>query len=329
MQNNLKYLLATGLFLCALGFNACTDDPSKKDHDGHKYPPPFVKVEHPAFNVDSAFAWVEKQVSFGYRIPNSPAHVACGDYLVNTFRRFTPHVIEQKAGLKAHDGVVLQSRNIIASFNPESKVRVLLSAHWDTRPHADQDEKNPSAPVPGANDGASGVGVLLECARILQLKPPTVGVDIILWDSEDYGVPEEDNSFCLGSQYWAKNKHVAGYSAKFGINLDMVGAEGATFMQDGTSLQFAPDWVNYVWGTAGNLGYSQYFLYNQTQPIIDDHLYVSRDGGVPMVDIIHQNIMDNGFFEHWHTTGDVPSVISKNTLSAVGNTVLQVVYQQK
>ena len=146
----------------------------------------------PSFNADSAYAYVEKQVSFGYRVPNTPAHKACGDYLVSELKRFGAQVYEQEATLKAYDGTPLESRNIIGSFNPDKDKRILLFAHWDTRPYSDHDPDpaNHKKPLDGADDGASGVGALLEIARQMGMKAPEVGVDIIFFDAEDYGTPE-------------------------------------------------------------------------------------------------------------------------------------------
>jgi hypothetical protein len=197
----------------------------------------------PGFNADSAYFYIEKQVAFGPRVPNTAAHKACAVWLENTLKRFTAEVVVQQTRLKASDGTLLDSRNIIASFNPEDKSRVLLCAHWDSRPWADHDPDpaNRRKPVPAANDGGSGVGVLLEIARQMSQHNPGLGVDIVLFDAEDYGDHEESasstqDSWGLGSQYWSRNPHVPGYSARFGILLDMVGANGATFTMEGTSM---------------------------------------------------------------------------------------------
>ncbi|MEI7503240.1 MAG: M28 family peptidase, partial [Paludibacter sp.] len=197
-------------------------------------------VNVPTFSSDSAYKFVQQQVDFGARVPNTKAQITCANYLSTTLKRFGAEVIEQKASLMAFDGTSLQSINIIGSINPKAETRVLLFSHWDSRPWADHDPNpaNHKKPVMGANDGASGVGILLEMARQFHNQQPNIGVDIIFFDAEDYGATEEfrgentEDSWCLGTQYWAKNPHIAGYHARFGILLDMVGGAQATFYRE-------------------------------------------------------------------------------------------------
>ena len=221
------------------------------------------------FDADSAYRFVDAQVQFGPRIPSTPQHIACGDYLSAKLREFGAGVIEQRADLKAYDGKILKARNIIGSYLPEASERILLCAHWDTRPFADNDPDpaNHHTPVMGANDGASGVGVLLEVARQLQRRLPEVGVDIIFFDAEDNGTPyfykgaeTGENTWCLGSQYWAKNPHTPNYKALFGILLDMVGALDATFYKEGYSVQMAGPVVEKVWSKAAAMGKGNLFI---------------------------------------------------------------------
>jgi len=295
------------------------------------------KIFVPEFNADSAYSYIERQLAFGPRVPNTAAHRACAGWLEASFRRFTPNVVIQQAKLRAFDGTMLDSRNIIASFNPENTSRVLLCAHWDSRPWADHDPDpaNRKKPVPAANDGGSGVGVLLEIARQMSIHDPGLGVDIVLFDSEDYGEPQElqgtnEDSWGLGSQYWSKNPHVPGYMARFGILLDMVGAAGATFTMEGTSMYFAPDIMRRVWDIAHRLGYENYFSTKKTGAITDDHLYVNQILGVPTIDIIdYDQEREKGFFKYWHTINDDMKNISKETLKAAGQTVLTVVYESR
>lgn len=291
----------------------------------------------PDFNSDSAYSFVDKQVAFGPRVPNTEAHKACGDYLVSQLESFGAKVIEQKVDLKAFDGTVLHARNIIGSFSPEKSERVLLFAHWDTRPFSDHDpdEKKHRTPVQGANDGASGIGVLLEVARLLQAKTPDVGVDIIFFDAEDYGPPyfaenvSEGEWWCLGSQYWSKNPHVPGYKARFGILLDMVGAPDATFYKEELSRHYAKGIVEKVWSTARDLGHGKNFIDKDSGGITDDHVPVNQNRRIPSIDIIHLDMnTDSGFGWYWHTSKDDMSNISKETLKAVGQTVLEVVYKE-
>lgn len=325
----MKHLLIALLSLILIG---CTSDPKVK-----KAKNPKKKVEAPIFNQDSAYNFIASQVAFGPRVPNTKGHIACGNYLIEILKSYCDTVIVQEAQLTAFDGNVLNSKNIIASFKPKRAKRIMLCAHWDTRPFADQDTEDTNKAIDGANDGASGVGVLLEIARQFSLKKPNIGVDIILFDAEDYGqpavsdYPRMEHSYCLGSQYWATHLHKSNYFAKYGILLDMVGGKNAVFTQELASLTFAPKVLNKVWNTAAELGYGNFFQFKKTNLIIDDHLYINNlaEGRVPTIDIIEYNeVTESHFYEHWHTHKDKLENIDKNTLKAVGQTVLQVVYNE-
>lgn len=296
----------------------------------------------PDFNADSAYQFVKAQVDFGPRVPNTKEHVACGDYLVSELKRFGAEVIEQKAVFTAYNGTKLNGRNIIGSYGKDKKTRILLFAHWDTRPYADADanEKNHNTPIDGANDGASGIGVLLEVARQIHTRTPEVGVDIIFFDAEDYGVPSfakelmdisSDLTWCLGSRYWSENPHEKGYKAKFGILLDMVGAKDATFYHDYFSKKYARNVIEKVWSTARQLGYGKFFISKDGGIITDDHIPVNQNMRIPSIDILDYKISDNhnDFFPHWHTVNDTMENIDKETLKAVGQTVLEVIYKEK
>jgi hypothetical protein len=295
-------------------------------------------INVPQFNPDSAYVFVKKQVDFGARVPNTKAHDKCAFYLVSELKRFGAEVIEQKVNLTAFDGTVLKSENIIGSFNTKVETRILLFSHWDSRPWADNDPipENRKKPVMAANDGASGVGVLLEMARLLGRNSPAVGVDIIFFDSEDYGQPESagsetsEDSWCLGTQYWANNPHVSGYHARFGILLDMVGAPGATFFREQASEYYAGSVVNTVWDQAKNLGFGQYFRDEKGGAITDDHIYVNKIAGIPSIDIIQYDPNSrSGFGAYWHTIHDTMDNVDKATLNAVGTTLMHVVYNEK
>jgi len=208
---------------------------------------------------------------------------------------------------------------------------VILFAHWDSRPFADHDPnpENHRKPVMGANDGASGVAVLLEIARQLQQHEPPVGIDIVFFDAEDYGEPAFEKSnkrdtWCLGAQYWGKKPHYK-IKPKYGILLDMVGGRNPEFGMDRVSFQMAPDILTKVWNVARNLGYGSYFLNKQTGYIIDDHVYVNALTGIPTINIIDYNT-ERGFPETWHTVNDTPENIDIRTLEMVGRTVMYVVY---
>lgn len=292
----------------------------------------------PSFNADSAYAFIEAQVAFGPRVPNTPGHRACGDWLTKKLQRYADTVYVQQTKLRAFDGTLLDIRNIIGVFQPEKKKRVLLCAHWDTRPFADYDPNpdNHWKPIPGANDGASGVGVLLEIARLLHLQAPQVGIDIVFFDAEDYGthsslVADHPDTWALGSQFWAQSPHRPDYFAQYGILLDMVGAANATFKQEGFSMYYAPNIVRKVWRKAQNLGYGQFFLTREGAYITDDHYYVNKIRNIPTINIIHlePGSLGHGFFEHWHTLRDDMSNIDRNTLMAVGHTLSAVIYSEQ
>ena len=294
-------------------------------------------AQAPDFNADSAYAYTAAQCEFGPRVPNSEAHRQCGEYIAGTFKRFGAKVIDQYADLTAYDGTILKSRNIIASYNPEADTRILICGHWDSRPWADNDPdpKNHHTPVLAANDAASDVAVMLEMARLIQQHPLNIGVDFICFDSEDYGMPqwEEDNGredgWCLGSQYWSANPHVYGYRARFGILMDMVGGQGSTFHQEGFSRNYAAQVVDLVWKTAAQLGYGNYFPSSEGGYVTDDHVPVNRTAQIPCIDIVpHFTDAPSSFGPTWHTVNDNMDHIDKRVLKAVGQTVLQVIYNE-
>ncbi len=292
--------------------------------------------EVPDFNADTAFYFIARQTAFGPRVPNTKSHIICGDYLFSTFKGYSKNVVDQKFESKAFDGKMLKLRNIIASVNPKASKRIIIASHWDARPFADNDKSNINSPIDGANDGASGVGVILELARLLNADTSfKTGVDFILFDGEDYGQPENSgfpemkDSWCFGSQYWSKNKHTVNYNAYFGILLDMVGGKSARFAMDGTSAYFAPEVQKKIWQTASAAGYGSQFVAQITDEIIDDHYYVNRDAKIPMVDIIEWEPSDGSYFSPtWHTHNDNIQNIDKKTLKAVGQTLLNVLYNE-
>lgn len=308
----------------------------KKENSSEEKPATVVLQPAPDFNADSAYTFIEKQVSFGARVPNTKAHKDCANYLIDKLKSYQWQVIPQQFEAKAFDGTILKSTNIIASIKPQAKKRILLAAHWDTRPFADQDKARKNEPIMGANDGGSGVGALLEIARLLQMDTAklSIGVDIIFFDSEDYGQRQDEkttayqeNTWCLGSQYWAKNKHTPTYSAFYGVLLDMVGGKGAKFYQEENSMKFAPSIVQKFWAMGQQLGYKDYFVAEPCGAITDDHLYVNEMGHIPMIDIIHYHPRV-GFGEFWHTHSDNMQVIDKQTLKAVGQTLVQMLYNE-
>ena len=294
-----------------------------------------VRIEVPNFNSDSAYFFVEQQVSFGPRVISSKAWDKCSKYLTNKLESYGAKVIVQQAPITTYDQKKHTLRNIIGSYSPEKNNRIALFAHWDSRHVADYDTINTSQPILGANDGGSGVGVLLEIARNINLKNPKIGVDIIFFDAEDYGQPENskfptmNDSWCLGSQYWSKNPHKQNYFAKYGILLDMVGGKDAEFWQEGISSYYASNIIKKVWDVAHNIGYSNFFIYKKSPQIMDDHYYVNTITGIPTIDIIEYDpFSKTNFNKHWHTHADNMNNVDRETLKAVGQTVMSVIYSE-
>ena len=324
--------LAAALVLASCGGGTVETAPAKRQQNKEA-----TLVRTPLFSAASAYAFGERQVAFGTRVPNSAGHRKCGDYLIGQLEAFGAAVTVQEARVKAYDGTNLDIRNIFGAFNPREKRRILLYAHWDTRPYADKDSVRTKEPIDGANDGASGVGVLLELARIMSDSLPKVGVDIAFFDAEDYGEPEwlpnrdsDYTDWCLGSQYWARKPHIPGYRAKYGILLDMVGAKGAVFHREGTSMALAPAIVEKVWTTARQLGHADLFRNRVTPQTIDDNLFVSQLAGIPSANIVHYH-MDTrmmGYFPFHHTHGDSMDAIDAEVLGKVGEVLTQVVYAE-
>ena len=332
----MRYQLILLSVLVLTGFSSCKQK-SSQSADGSETNEKPKTITASAFNADSAYYFVDEQVKFGPRVPNSKAHAKCADWLERTLKKYAPEVIVQPFVAKAYDGTKLNCKNIIASFNPKSATRILLCSHWDSRPYADQDPDTSMhrTPIDGANDGASGVGVLLEIARQLKISSATLGVDILLLDGEDYGAPQDvgftgSDDWALGSQYWSRYPHVPAYTARFGILLDMVGGENAIFTLEATSMYYAPDVAQRVWNVGSSIGYSDYFSSERTNGITDDHLYINQLRQVPTIDIIqHDQSTSSGFYKNWHTMNDNMDGISKATLMAVGQTILTAVRNEK
>lgn len=294
-------------------------------------------IKVPEFNADSAYYFVNKQVSFGPRVSGMVSHEECANWLFDKLQSFSDTIIIQHFKARTYDNITRNGKNIIASFNTDKKKRILLMAHWDTRPFADYDEdiSKHREPIDGANDGASGVGVLLEVARQFGIQSPDVGVDIVFFDLEDWGPPNDldiynEEYWGLGSQYWSKNPHVFGYRASYGILLDMVGTANPTFRKEYFSRQYAEFVLNKVWQKAFDLGYGNYFLDEDGAAINDDHVFVNKYAKIPSIDIIHLNPSNShkSFFKHWHTTNDNMDHIDKQSLKMVGRVVLEVVYNE-
>lgn len=295
-----------------------------------------AKIVVPEFNADSAFQSIVTQCSFGPRICDSEAHELCGKYIEQSFKQYGMNVTRQEAVFTRYDGVKMKGYNIIAESNPQANERILIAAHWDSRPWADHDENpaNHKVPVDAANDGASGVAVMIELARILAQEKPSAAVDFICFDAEDAGTPEwaenqddREDSWCLGAQYWAKNPHHKDYTC--GILLDMVGGQGAHFYREYYSMRYASNVVEQVWSAARDAGYSSFFPRTEGGLITDDHVPVNEIAKIPMIDIVpYYPSGTSSFGPTWHTTHDTPENIDKNTLKAVGQTLLQLIYSR-
>lgn len=298
----------------------------------------------PSFNADSAYAFTKAQCDFGPRDMNTRGHDLCGEWIVSKFKEYGCKVTTQTATLAGYDGTKLRSRNIMASINPEATTRILLCAHWDSRPWADNDpdSANWRKPILAANDAASGVAVMLELARIIGKSKDEkafnkqLGIDFVCFDAEDWGTPQwadvADNadSWALGAQYWSKNLP-QGYEARYGILLDMVGGVGAKFYREGMSMQYAPEIVKRVWRAAREVGFGSYFPKEDGGVITDDHVPVNQFAKIPTIDIIpyYADCQQSSFGPTWHTLADNMENIDKNTLKAVGQTLVQVIYKEK
>lgn len=289
-----------------------------------------------SFNADSAYKYIAEQVAFGPRVTGTEPHKAAAEYLIDKLGGFADTLTVQNGIVQNYKGEKLPITNIIAGFRPDMPRRIVLAAHWDTRPWADQSQGSDDRqkPVPGANDGGSGVGVLLEIARQLSQKPANVGVDIILFDAEDCGKSDgfdsAEETWCLGSQYWAEHMP---YTAKnlpvYGILLDMVGGKDARFYYDLFSTQNASTPCVKIWSEAEALGHGAVFPRSVGGVITDDHIFMTR-AGIPTADIIELHNEETGTFpSYWHTVHDTMDNISKTTLQAVGDVVLNVVYKEK
>lgn len=297
-----------------------------------------VQPVGPDFNADSAYIYLQEQCDFGPRTMNSTAHDKCEKWIIQKFEQYGCKVTTQKATLNGYDGTPLRSTNIMASYNPKATTRIMFCAHWDCRPWADNDpdSTNWHKPIVAANDAASGVGVMIELARILKGSGLELGVDFICFDAEDYGTPQwfegEDpgDTWALGAQYFANNLP-EGYAPRYGILLDMVGGVGAKFYREGMSMQYAPAIVKKVWNAARQVGYGSYFPKDDGGMITDDHIPVNQTANIPCIDVIpyYPDCAQSSFGPTWHTIADNMDNIDKNTLKAVGQTMVQVLFTEK
>jgi len=302
------------ILLLLLG--ACTGEKTTNSENEE-----IVLKAYPSFNPDSAYTFVRQQVDFGPRVPGTPGHANTKQWIIQTLSSYGWNVQVQDFQTQTYDKLTK---------------RILLAAHWDTRRIADKDTQRINQAIAGANDGASGVGVLMEIARVIgtQELKPEVGIDLIFFDGEDDGEPENSISkdpsktwWCHGSQYWSKNKHIPNYSAYYGILVDLVGAKNARFYREGYSRKYASGIVSKIWSNASLLGHSGFFISQDAPEILDDHLFINEWAGIPTADIIDFS-PELGFGSYHHTHQDDMQLIDVRTLKAVGETVLATVYQE-
>jgi len=290
--------------------------------------PPKASIKVPKFNSTLAYEHIEKQLSFGTRVPGSEEHKACKDWISATMQSYGWEVEEQEFTAEVYTGEVIQGTNIIAKYNPQGVPRILLAAHYDTRHMAekDKDQTKRNQPIMGADDGASGVALLMSLAKTIGESALEIGVDIVFFDLEDYGHPDEDapESWALGSVHWAKNVSRS-YKPKHAILVDMVGAKNATFARETYSYQVNPKLVDKIWKLAQDMGYGNYFVDGDHGGVQDDHISVINHAGIPMIDIIHKTPAGT-FGDYHHTHKDDISIIDKRTLKAVGQVITAVVF---
>ena len=311
---------------------SCKDNPADTGEQDSDTTALSSTIPVPMFNADTAYNYVAAQVAFGPRVPGSTAQKACADWMEAQLRISCDTVYRQNTTVTGGDKKQLPCINLIGAIHPAAQRRILLLAHWDSRPWADEDTKDQDKPILAADDGGSGVAVLLELARVLKATPlpDNIGVDILFTDVEDYGRTEwGEDSYCLGTQYWARNPHVPGYRADYGILLDMVGGRNARFPMEQSSALYAQDVQQRVWQAASKAGFSSYFPAVKSQgAVTDDHKYVNELARIPTIDIIHlTDATRSNFPAHWHTHNDNMDAIDKQTLKAVGQTLLQVLFE--
>ncbi|MBQ7984300.1 MAG: M28 family peptidase [Bacteroidales bacterium] len=315
------------IFVCVGVLVACNKHKNTSSNESFVN---YKEVKTPDFNADSAYNFVKIQCDFGPRIPESKAAEDCAAFLASYLSSKADTVYIQEFDATLWNGKKVKGRNIIASFNIEATDRVLFASHWDSRMWADRDEEasNRNKPITGANDGASGVGVLLEIARLLHAQTLTQGLDIVLFDLEDQGAPqweedgrEDQTDWCLGSQYWSQNLHIPYYRAKYGVLLDMVGYKNLRFTKEVQSMGYASSIMNNIWNIASDLGFDSIFIADQTNSVMDDHIWINHYAKIPTIDIV-QNSNGVSFFPYWHTSKDDINCIDKQSLATVGKVLL-------
>lgn len=297
---------------------------------------PFTSGPKTPFDADAAMSYTKAQLAFGPRVPGTPQAAKAGDWITSMMRQRADTVIEQRFTHRTLDGKDLPLRNILARFNPKAANRILYVTHWDTRPTADEDPVlgNRNTPIPGANDGAAGVGLFVALGDALKKAPPGVGVDLLFVDGEDYGksfdAPYAD--VLIGSQYFADHLPTPDYRPIFGVLWDMIGDRDLNILQEVRSVQAAPEVVSRVWETAKELGYDKYFIPSVGQDVIDDHVPLLQKGlrVIDVIDIDYGPLNAQGVPSpsYHHTLQDTIDKVSTHSLQVVGDVALRLITQQ-
>lgn len=267
------------------------------------------------FDGNAAYNYAKAQVDFGPRVPGTPAAKQAGDWIIRQMRARADTVIVQSFTHTTADGKKLPLRNILARFRPELPERVLYVTHWDSRPISESaaTEAEKKMPTPGANDGASGVGMFVALGDVLKKTKPNVGVDLLFTDGEDYGEfgpPLVD--VLIGSKYFAAHLPSPGYKPLYGVLWDMIGDKDLRIPYEMISFQQAPEVVSRVWQTAADLGYGNIFVQESGGEVVDDHVPLLQ-AGLRVIDVI-----DLTYPPH-HTPQDTMDKISAKSLGTVGD----------
>jgi len=282
----------------------------------------------PRFDEDHAFSYLVAQCDFGPRNPGSDGYYACLDYLITELDQSANEIILQDFSYQEQRYKKRYNlENIVARYNPDSEFQTIISAHWDTRPWADQEDlrQDRDQPIIGANDGASGVAILLELAKIMGENPPPIGVNLVFFDGEDLGVPGENSTYCQGSRFFAKNLPIP--RPNEAINLDMVGDKQLVLPIERYSLEYHPKLVRHLWDRAKDMGLDA-FIGRVDYAIYDDHIPLNEIAGIPSIDIIDFKY-PNSYANFWHTMNDIPENCSEESLGQVGALMVDYIYNRE
>lgn len=313
---------AAFVVLASLAAAACAEggaDDGRVGSGGHI---PEAERVAPDFRADTAFGLLERQVAFGPRVPGTAGHAAQLEWMTAYLRARADTVVLQPFTHTGPSGERLEMTNVFARFQPGLRERVLLLAHWDTRPTADSEPtpERRAMPIPGANDGASGTAVLLELANVLSSHSPPIGVDLLFVDGEDYA---PDHMY-LGATHFARTRP-PDYEPFYGVLVDMVADRTPLFLQEGYSMRFAPEVVQRVWRMAERLGYGEIFPATSGMPITDDHVPLNEEGGIRTINIIDFDYGPGNAY--WHTLDDNLDNVGPEGLEAVGTVLAELVFR--